>query len=97
MISFKNVSEKNFFSMCDKKTCLNSLRNKTKDESKNSVYHNFDLLSIYIKKKVCLFVRYAFSPCNSYDHQTIHDATLSPMEGRRGLGMVIGECRWGRR
>ncbi len=46
-------------------------------------------LSIYIYKEeslsVCLFVRYAFSPCNSYDHQTFHDACLGPKEGRRGV------------
>ena len=47
------------------------------------------LLSIYIKKNVCLSVclsvRYTFSPCNSYDHQTFHDSFLDPGEGRRPL------------
>jgi hypothetical protein len=47
--------------------------------------HSEVLTSIYIKKKVCLSVRYAFSPCNSYDHQTFHDACLGPKEGRRGV------------
>jgi hypothetical protein len=54
--------------------------------------------SIYIKKKVCLFVclfvcssvRYAFSPCNSYRHQTFHDASLGPREGREGVGATMG-------
>ncbi len=31
---------------------------------------------------VCVFVRYAFSPCNSYRHQTFHDISLGPEEGR---------------
>jgi hypothetical protein len=55
--------------------------------------------SIYIYKEeclsVCLSVLYAFSPCNSYDHQTFHDASLGPKEGRRGVGMVIGVCGGG--
>ncbi len=54
-------------------------------------------ISIYIYKEerlfVCLFVLYAFSPCDSYDHQTFHSASLGPKEGRRGVGMVIGG--WG--
>jgi hypothetical protein len=44
--------------------------------------------SIYIKKNVCLFVRYAFSPCNSYRHQTFHDTSLGPEEGRHGVGIT---------
>jgi hypothetical protein len=55
------------------------------------------LPEIYIYKEerlfVCLFVLYAFSPCDSYDHQTFHSASLGPKEGRRGVGMVIGG--WG--
>jgi hypothetical protein len=47
------------------------------------------LVYIYIKK-VCLFVRYAFSPCNSYRHQTFHDTSLGPREGQRRVDMVIG-------
>ena len=39
--------------------------------------------SIYIKKKVCVFVRYALSLYDSYDHETFHDAPLGPMEGQR--------------
>ena len=46
--------------------------------------------SIYIYEEQCLSVRYAFSPCNSYDHQTFHDASLGPREGRWGVGLVIG-------
>ncbi len=44
-------------------------------------------LSIYIYKRmfVCLSVLYAFSPCNSYDHQTFQDACLGPKEGRNGV------------
>ncbi len=34
---------------------------------------------------VCLSVLYAFSPCNSYRHQTFHDISLGPEEGRHGL------------
>jgi hypothetical protein len=34
---------------------------------------------------VCLSVRYAFGPCNTYGHQTFHDACLGPKEGRRGV------------
>jgi hypothetical protein len=52
----------------------------------------FEGESIYIKKKVCLFVclfvRYAFSPCNSYRHQTFHDTSLGPEEGRHGVGIT---------
>ena len=44
---------------------------------------------LYIFEVEYLSVRYAFSPCNSYDHQTFHDASLGPREGRRGVGMVI--------
>ena len=44
--------------------------------------------SIYIKKNVCLSVRYAFSPCNSYRHQTFHDTSLGPEEGRHGVGIT---------
>jgi hypothetical protein len=51
-----------------------------------------DNISIYIKKNVylsvCLSVRYAFSPCNSYDHQTFHDTSLGPEEGRHGVGIT---------
>ena len=45
-------------------------------------------LSLYIKKNVCLSVRYAFSPCNSYGHQTFHDISLGPEEGRHGVGIT---------
>ena len=42
--------------------------------------------SIYIKKKVCLFVclsvLYAFSLCNSYRHQTFQEPSLGLEEGR---------------
>jgi len=36
---------------------------------------------------VCLSVRYAyaFGPCNSYGHQTFHDACLGPKKDRRGV------------
>jgi hypothetical protein len=37
---------------------------------------------------VCLSVRYAFSPCNSYRHQTFHDISLGPEEGRHGVGIT---------
>jgi hypothetical protein len=37
---------------------------------------------------VCLSVRYAFSPCNSYRHQTFHDIFLGPEEGRHGVGIT---------
>ncbi len=37
---------------------------------------------------VCLFVCYAFSPCNSYRHQTFHDTSLGPEEGRHGVGIT---------
>ncbi len=46
------------------------------------------LSSIYIKKNVCLFVRYAFSPCNSYRHQTFHDIFLGPEKGRHRVGII---------
>jgi hypothetical protein len=42
-------------------------------------------LSIYIKKKVCLSVRYAFSPCDTYGRETFHGTCLGPEEGRRLL------------
>ena len=55
-------------------------------------------LSIYIKKNVCLFVclfvLYAFSPCNSYGHQTFYNASLGPKEGRRWVSATI--WGWGR-
>ncbi len=52
--------------------------------------------SIYIYKEECLFVclsvclsvRYAFRPCNSYRHQTFHDTSLGPEEGRHGVGIT---------
>jgi hypothetical protein len=48
--------------------------------------------SIYVYKEECLFVylsvRYAFSPCNSYRHQTFHDTSLGPEEGRYGVGIT---------
>jgi hypothetical protein len=51
-----------------------------------------DDVSIYIKKNVCLsvclFVRYASSPCNSYRHQTFHDTSLGPEEGWHGVGIT---------
>jgi hypothetical protein len=37
---------------------------------------------------VCLFVRYAFSLCNSYRYQTFHDTSLGPEEGRHGVGIT---------
>jgi hypothetical protein len=37
---------------------------------------------------ICLFVRYAFSPCNSYRHQTFHNTSLGPEEGRHGVGIT---------
>ena len=37
---------------------------------------------------VCLFVRYAFSPCNSYRHQTFHDTSLGSEGGRHGVGIT---------
>ena len=37
---------------------------------------------------VCLSVRYAFSPCNSYRHQTFYDTSLGPEEGRHGVGIT---------
>jgi hypothetical protein len=37
---------------------------------------------------VCLSVRYAFSPCNSYRHQTFHNTSLGPEEGRHGVGIT---------
>ena len=47
---------------------------------------------------VCLSVRYAFSPCDSYSHQTFHDGLLGPGEGghrvrisKRGWGGGLGE------
>lgn len=41
--------------------------------------------SIYInKKEECLFVRYAFGSCNSYDHQIFHDGYLGLEEGWNG-------------
>ena len=39
---------------------------------------------------VCLFVRYAFSPYNSQRHQTFHDTSLGPGEGRHGVGVGEG-------
>ncbi len=59
------------------------------DEIKNQ--SNFKLArskSIYIKKNVCLSVRYAFSPCNNYRHQTFHDIFLGPEAGRHGVGIT---------
>ncbi len=48
--------------------------------------------SIYVKKNVCLSVclsvRYAFRSCNSYRHQTFHDTSLGPEEGRDGVGIT---------
>jgi hypothetical protein len=50
---------------------------------------NMDIESIYIKKNVCLsvclVVRYAFSPCNSYRLQIFHDTSLGPEDGRHGV------------
>ncbi len=45
---------------------------------------------------VCSFVLYAFGPCNSYHHQTFHDARLGPKEGRRGVKISNrgGEGGW---
>ncbi len=37
---------------------------------------------------VCPFIRYAFSPCNSYRHQTFHDTSLGPEEGPHGIGIT---------
>jgi hypothetical protein len=37
---------------------------------------------------VCLSVRYAFSPFNSYRHQTFRDISLGPEEGRHGVGIT---------
>ena len=39
---------------------------------------------------VCLFVRCAFSPCNSQRHQTFHGIPLDPDEGRDGAGATEG-------
>ena len=46
--------------------------------------------SIYIKKNVCLFVRYAFSPYNSYRHQTFHDTPQVQRKIERGLTRPLG-------
>ena len=49
-------------------------------------------IDIYIYEEeclsVCLSVRYAFGPCNSYRHQTFHDTSLGPEEGRHGVGIT---------
>ncbi len=37
---------------------------------------------------VCLFVRYASSPCNSYRHQTFHNDSLGPKEGEEAVGIT---------
>jgi hypothetical protein len=47
----------------------------------------------YIYKEECLSVLYALSPCDSYDHQTFHDASLSPKEGRNGVNSRTGVGR----
>jgi hypothetical protein len=61
----------------------------------------FNISTIYIYKEECLFVclsvRYAFSPCNSYRHQTFHDISLGPEEGRHVVGITKkGQegCTW---
>ena len=60
------------------------------------ILNEYDLISLSsLYKGECLFVRYAFSSCKSYDHQTFHDASLGPKEGRRGVGIVIGGWRGG--
>ncbi len=33
-------------------------------------------------------IRYAFSLCNGYRHQTFHDTSLGPDEGRHGVGIT---------
>jgi hypothetical protein len=40
---------------------------------------------MFVCLSVCLSVRYAFSPCNSYGYQTFHTTPLGPKEGRRGI------------
>ena len=39
--------------------------------------------SLYRKKNVCLSIRYAFSPCNSYLHQTFYGTPLDLKERSR--------------
>ena len=47
-------------------------------------------VSIYIYKEECLSVRYAFSPCDSYRHQTFHGSPLGPRAGQEGVGTTNG-------
>jgi hypothetical protein len=50
--------------------------------------------SIYIYKEeclsVCLFVRYAFGPCDSYRHQTFYETSLGPEKSLAKLGTPEG-------
>ena len=41
-----------------------------------------DLSSIFLKKKVCLIVVYAFGLCKSQCKQTLHDMSFRPEEGQ---------------
>jgi len=50
--------------------------------------------SIYLMKNVSLFVRYAFSSCNSYGHRTFHGTSLGPGKDQEGTGAPVGG--WGR-
>ena len=42
---------------------------------------------------VCLSVLYAFSPCNTYGHQTFHGPPLGPEEGRQGIDTINGNVK----
>ena len=43
-----------------------------------------------MKKNVCLFVFYAFGPCNSYGHQTFHGTSLGSGKGHEEVGAPVG-------
>ncbi len=52
-------------------------------------------LSIYIKKKVCVFVCYlCIGPCKSERHQTFHGTPLGPEEGREGVSATNEDGGW---
>jgi hypothetical protein len=67
----------------------NGLGQRTRSEKEGIT----ERISIYIKKKVCLFVIYVFGPCKSSRHQTFHDIPLGPEEGRDGVGATEGVGR----
>ncbi len=39
---------------------------------------------------VCLFVLYAFGPCNSWLHETFHGTPLGPEEDQDGVDATQG-------